>query len=206
MNASWDAVWWVATRRVADGWIAEIRIPFKALRFEPSERATWGINFSRRIRRKNELTYWSLIPRAYTFARMSLGGDLIGLDAGTPGRDLRLKPYVAGSTVRPTGGTFDQSGDIGVDFKGALTSSLTLDATVNPDFAQAEADEQQVNLTQFSQFFPEKRGRGSPAVLLEEHWARSRWHAHSYSPSPPQHPEELGRRSDLHDARRDQPG
>ncbi len=157
VNASWDAVWWVATRRVADGWIAEIRIPFKALRFEPSERATWGINFSRRIRRKNELTYWSLIPRAYTFARMSLGGDLIGLDAGTPGRDLRLKPYVAGSTVRPTGGTFDQSGDIGVDFKGALTSSLTLDATVNPDFAQAEADEQQVNLTQFSQFFPEKR-------------------------------------------------
>ncbi|MBK5256869.1 MAG: carbohydrate binding family 9 domain-containing protein [Vicinamibacteria bacterium] len=157
INASWDAVWWVATRKVENGWIAEIRIPFKALRFEPSDQATWGVNFARRIRRKNEVSYWSLIPRAYTFARMSLGGDLTGLDAGTPGRDLRVKPYVAGSTVRPTGGVFDQSGDIGVDFKGALTPSLTLDATINPDFAQAEADEQQVNLTQFSQFFPEKR-------------------------------------------------
>ncbi|MEO6401170.1 MAG: DUF5916 domain-containing protein [Vicinamibacteria bacterium] len=158
VNASWDAVWWVATRKVADGWIAEIRIPFKALRFEPSDDATWGINFSRRIRRKNELTYWSSIPRAYTFARMSLGGDLTGLGAGTPGRDLRIKPYVSGSTVRSNGGkAFDHSGDFGVDFKGAVTSSLTLDVTVNPDFAQAEADEQQVNLTQFSQFFPEKR-------------------------------------------------
>lgn len=157
VNQSWDAVWWVATRRVEDGWIAEIRIPFKALRFEPSDHATWGINFSRRIRRKNELTYWSLIPRAYTFARASLGGDLAGLDAGTPGRDLRLKPYVSGRTVRPVGGSFDRGGDVGLDFKAALTSSLTLDATVNPDFAQAEADEQQVNLTQFSQFFPEKR-------------------------------------------------
>jgi hypothetical protein len=157
VNASWDAVWWVATQRVDDGWVAEIRIPFKALRFEPSERATWGINFSRRIRRRNELTYWSLIPRAYTFARVSLAGDLGGLDAGTPGRDLRIKPYTSVGTVRPTGGVYDRSGDIGVDFKGAVTSSLTLDATVNPDFAQAEADEQQVNLTQFSQFFPEKR-------------------------------------------------
>lgn len=157
VNASWDAVWWVATRKVEDGWIAEIRIPFKALRFESSDHAIWGINFARRIRRKNEVTYWSLIPRSYTFARMSLGGDLTGLDAGTPGRDLRIKPYVAGSTVRPVGGTFDQTADLGVDFKVALTPSLTLDATINPDFAQAEADEQQVNLTQFSQFFPEKR-------------------------------------------------
>ncbi|HQZ16598.1 MAG TPA: DUF5916 domain-containing protein [Vicinamibacteria bacterium] len=157
VNTSWDAVWFVATSRAPDGWIAEIRIPFKALRFEPSQRAVWGINFSRRIRRKNELTYWSPIPRSYTFARMSLGGDLLGLDAGTPGRDLRIKPYVSGSTVRPVGGAYDRSGDMGVDFKGALTSSLTLDVTINPDFAQAEADEQQVNLTQFSQFFPEKR-------------------------------------------------
>lgn len=158
LNASWDAVWWVATRRVDDGWIAEIRIPFKALRFEPSDRSSWGINFLRRIRRKNELAYWSPVSRAYTFARVSLAGDLVGLDAGTPGRDLRVKPYVAGSAIRPTGGgSFDQTVDFGADLKAAVTSSLTLDVTVNPDFAQAEADEQQVNLTQFSQFFPEKR-------------------------------------------------
>ncbi len=157
VNTSWDAVWFVATRRVEGGWIAEIRIPFKALRFEPAQSAVWGINFARRIRRKNELTYWSPIPRSYAFTRMSLGGDLLGLDAGTPGRDLRIKPYISGKAIRPTGGVYDETGDVGVDFKGALTSSLTLDVTVNPDFAQAEADEQQVNLTQFSQFFPEKR-------------------------------------------------
>ena len=157
VNASWDAVWWVATRKVADGWTVEMRIPFKSLRFEKSDRSVWGINFMRRIRRRNEIDYWSPVARAYTFARVSLAGDLSGLDAGTPGRDLRVKPYVAGTTVRPLGGEFDNHGDVGLDLKAAVTSSLTLDVTVNPDFAQAEADEQQVNLTQFSQFFPEKR-------------------------------------------------
>jgi hypothetical protein len=172
VNTSWDAVWSVRTRRVDDGWTAEMAIPFRALRFadpgtagfrsagEDGDQAgmTWGVNFSRRIRRRNEVDYWAPVPRAYTLTRLSLAGDLTGLPAAAGGRDLRIKPYIAGRTVRPTGGTdYTGTGDVGLDLKYGVTGSLTLDAAVNPDFAQVEADEQQVNLTQFSQFFPEKR-------------------------------------------------
>ncbi len=163
VNQSWDAVWEVRTRRVADGWIAEMRIPFRALRFDPHGTAAWGINFSRHIRRKNEVDFWSPVPRAYNLNRVSLAGTLAGLQTGSAGRDLRVKPYVAATSVRNLGTTgrpnptFARSADVGVDLKAAITPGLTLDVTVNPDFGQAEADEQQVNLTQFSQFFPEKR-------------------------------------------------
>jgi hypothetical protein len=158
MNTSWDAIWTVATKRVADGWTAEIAIPFRSLRYNGGTDQRWGINFSRRIRRKNEIDFWSPVPRAYTLMRASLAGDLTGLNTGAAGRDLRFKPYVAGSTVRELGGPrFRQTQDIGADLKYGVTPGLTLDVTLNPDFAQVEADEQQVNLTQFSQFFPEKR-------------------------------------------------
>lgn len=158
INTSWDAMWEVRTQRVADGWTVEMAIPFRALRFDPTVGDAWGINFSRRIRRKNEIDFWSPVPRAYNLARVSLAGDLTGLSGATGGRDLRIKPYVAASTLRETGGTdFRQNADVGADLKYGVTPGLTLDLTANPDFAQAEADEQQVNLTQFSQFFPEKR-------------------------------------------------
>jgi hypothetical protein len=158
VNTSWDAVWTVATKRVADGWTAEIAIPFRSLRFNGGPDQRWGINFSRRIRRRNEIDFWSPVPRAYNLMRVSLAGDLNGLDVGAVGRDLRVKPYVAGSTVRELGGPrFRQTQDVGVDMKYGVLPGLTMDVTVNPDFAQVEADEQQVNLTQFSQFFPEKR-------------------------------------------------
>ncbi|MHB1223342.1 MAG: carbohydrate binding family 9 domain-containing protein [Gemmatimonadaceae bacterium] len=158
INTSWDAMWEVRTRRVADGWTVEMAIPFRAIRFDPSAGDSWGINFSRRIRRRNEIDFWSPVPRAYTLARVSLAGDLVGLNGATGGRDLRIKPYVAASTVRETGGIdYSQKADVGADLKYGVTPGLTLDVTANPDFAQAEADEQQVNLTQFSQFFPEKR-------------------------------------------------
>ncbi len=158
VNASWDAVWRVKTHRAADGWTAEIAIPFTAIRFATTGPQRWGINFSRRIRRKNEVDFWAPVPRSYGLTRVSLAGELDGLSTAHATRDLRVKPYVAARTVRETGGrTFDRTGDVGVDLKYGITSHLTLDGTVNPDFAQAEADEQQVNLTQFSQFFPEKR-------------------------------------------------
>ena len=158
VNGSWDAVWTVKTRRVDDGWTVEMAIPFRALRFEGGTGRVWGINFSRRIRRKNELDFWSPVPRSYNLYRTSLEGNLAGLSGKRGGRDLRIKPFVLGRTTRPTGGaSFDTGGDAGLDVKYGITKGLTLDATVRPDFAQAEADEQQVNLTQFSQFFPEKR-------------------------------------------------
>ena len=159
INASWDAVWFVRTRQAADGWTVEMAIPFKSLRFDAAVAELWGINFSRRIRRKNEVDFWSPVTRAHNLARLSLAGDLGGLPALTPGRNLQVKPYVVGRSVRETGaGTaFDTSGDVGLDVKYGVTPSLTLDATVNPDFAQVEADELQVNLTQFSTFYQEKR-------------------------------------------------
>ncbi|MBI3791965.1 MAG: carbohydrate binding family 9 domain-containing protein [Gemmatimonadetes bacterium] len=158
VNASWDAVWTVKTSRVADGWIVEMAIPFSSLRYDFATSRDWGLNFARRIRRKNETTFWSPVPRAFTFARVSVAGDLTGIGEEGAARDLRVKPYVAARTVRPLGGTqYNQTADVGGDLKWGITKGLTLDATVNPDFAQVEADEQQVNLTQFSLFLPEKR-------------------------------------------------
>ncbi len=158
INTSWDGVWTVKTRRVSDGWVVEMAIPFRTLRFDFARAESWGINFSRRIRRRNEVSFWAPVPRAYTLARVSLAGELTGIAHSGTARDLRVKPYVAGRTVRETGGVQGRSaGDAGVDVKYGVTHGLTADLTVNPDFAQAEADEQQVNLTQFSQFFPEKR-------------------------------------------------
>jgi len=157
VNGSWDAVWDVRTQIVADGWTVEMAIPLRALRFEPGV-STWGINFARRIRRKNEIDTWTPIPREYNVMRVSLAGELDGVHTERAPRDLRLKPYVLGRSVRAIGiKPFTTTGDAGADFKSALTRSLTLDLTVNPDFAQAEADEQTVNLTQFTTFFPEKR-------------------------------------------------
>src|SRR5256885_4977813 len=158
VNASWDAVWSVATRRDATGWSAEIRIPFKTLRFERGADRLWGVNFSRRIRRKNEIDYWSPVPRVYNLYRASLDGTLSGLPDASQGRNLRVKPWIGANATRGLGGdTFDRGTHVGLDAKYGVTPSLTLDVTVKPDFAQAEADEQQVKLTQFSLDFPEKR-------------------------------------------------
>lgn len=157
-NASWDAVWFVKSRRVADGWTTEMEIPFRSLRFDAGAES-WGINFARHFRRKNEVDYWAPVPRAFGLTRVSLAGWLDGLAGAQPGRNLQIKPYLLGSTVRTTGGSmFDRTLNAGVDLKYGVTPALTLDLTARPDFAQAEADEQTVNLTQFSQFFPEKRG------------------------------------------------
>jgi hypothetical protein len=157
INASWDAIWRVETERVDDGWTVEMEIPFRALRFDPGD-DTWGINFGRLRRRNNEVSYWAPIPRAYTFNRLSLAGDLTGLPGSTPGRDLRVKPFVLGGSVREVGGdSFLRQNEVGLDLKYRLTEGLTLDVTANPDFAQVEADVQRVNLTQFSLFFQEKR-------------------------------------------------
>ena len=158
VNSNWDAVWWVNARTTAEGWTAEFRIPFKTLRFRGGDALTWGINFARRVRRKNEVSYWSPVTRAFSIYRASLAGDLTGLPALRTGRNLRVKPFVLGGAVRGDGEQrFSRDFSGGLDVKAGITASLTLDLTVNPDFAQAEADEQQVNLTQFSLFFPEKR-------------------------------------------------
>ena len=158
INTSWDGVWTVKTKRTDDGWTVEMAIPFKSLRYQLGSEEGWGINFARRIRHKNEITYWSPIPRSFSITRVSLAGTLEGLEIDGKSRDLRVKPYVVARTVRELGGAKAVTSEAaGLDVTYGVTRHLGLNVSINPDFAQVEADEQQVNLTQFSQFFPEKR-------------------------------------------------
>ena len=157
LNANWDGLWYVRASVSETGWTAEMAIPFRSLRFRDADPQIWGINFLRRIRRRNEDSYWSPIPRFYNVMRVSLSGALEGLTGVRPGSDLRIKPFVLGSGGESTRTTVDGEFDGGVDIKYGVTSGLTWDFTVNTDFSQVEADEQQVNLTRFSLFFPEKR-------------------------------------------------
>ena len=160
INVNWDGVWHVSTRRSDEGWVAEIGIPLVTLRFPAATRQVWGVNFMRNIRRKNEQVFWAPIPKAYDLTRASLAGTLTGLGGVNRGMDLRITPYllVGGRQDRAdTGLAGSGFNDLGLDVKYGVTSGLNLDLTVNTDFAQAEVDEQQVNLTRFPLFFPEKR-------------------------------------------------
>ena len=158
-NVNWDADWTVRTQRTERGWEAEFAIPLKTLRYNPGQERTWGINAMRNIRRKNEQVFLSAVPRGYNLHRVSVAGKLQGLSLPVR-RELRLLPYLSGAvnddkTLRTD--TVRRSGDVGLDVKWGVRADLTLDLTVNTDFAQVEADEQQVNLTRFPLFFPEKR-------------------------------------------------
>jgi hypothetical protein len=156
-NANWDGIWDVETRIAETGWYAEIRIPFRTLRFSGEEAEAWGVNFERKLRRLNEDSYWAPVPRIYDIQQVSLAGTLEQMQGIRPGKDLRVKPYALTSANRTT--PLDTAGDFdaGVDVKYGITSGLTWDFTVNTDFSQVEADEQQINLSRFNLFFPEKR-------------------------------------------------
>ena len=166
-NVDWDGVWDVKTRLTEQGWTAEYLIPLKTLRFSNAESQVWGLNVTRRVARRNEESHWAPIPLRYTTWKTSLAGTLTGLEGMNQGRNFKVKPYVsAGVTqTRNTNGEMVtvqslsrlKDYDGGVDVKVGLTSALTLDATYHTDFAQVEVDQQQVNLTRFNLFFPEKR-------------------------------------------------
>jgi hypothetical protein len=156
-NANWDGIWEVRTRITELGWYAEIRIPFRTLKFSDGDPQTWGLNFERKLRRLNEDSYWAPLPRIYSLERVSLAGSVEGMRGIRPGKNLRVKPYVLGSSNAVTGLRTARDGDAGFDVKYGVTSGLTWDFTVNTDFSQVEADEQQVNLSRFNLFFPEKR-------------------------------------------------
>jgi len=157
-NLNWDGSWQVATSRDERGWYAEFRIPFTTLRYGDGGPQTWGLNFERRIRRNNEESVWAPIPRQYNLYRVSLAGSL---ELEAPTRTIAtVTPYLLGDAFKDytvTAPEVDVGQKIGADAKIGLNQSLTLDLTVNTDFAQAEVDDQQVNLTRFSLFYPEKR-------------------------------------------------
>ncbi|MDE2773762.1 MAG: DUF5916 domain-containing protein [Gemmatimonadota bacterium] len=157
-NMNWDGSWDVATSRDEQGWYAEFRIPFSTLRYGAGAVQTWGFNAMRRIRRYNEESYWSPVPRQYDLVRVSYAGFLEGVEPPAS-RNVTLIPYVLRSAERDyvVGEEWYGSGEVGVDAKVQLSSSLTLDLTVNTDFAEVEVDDVQLDLTRFSLRFPEKR-------------------------------------------------
>src|SRR5207248_101766 len=162
-NSDWNPIWEVRAGRFDQGWTVEARIPFKSLRFQPGTTQVWGFQLARRIRWKNEMTYLTRIPISAGPGefRMSAAATLIGIEVPRNNRRFDIKPYTLGSVITDlstspvTSERFD--GDAGVDVKYGLTQNLIADFTYNTDFAQVEVDEQQINLTQFSLFFPEKR-------------------------------------------------
>ena len=158
-NLNWDASWEVATSTDAEGWYAEMRIPFSTLRYGDGGEQVWGLNLERRIRRKSEQSTWAPVPRQFNVYRVSMAGTL---DLQAPDKRIAtISPYVLGDAFKDytvPGEDTDVGGQIGGDAKIGINQSLTLDLTVRTDFAQAEVDDQQVNLTRFSLFFPEKRG------------------------------------------------
>ncbi|NIM50896.1 MAG: hydrolase, partial [Gemmatimonadales bacterium] len=162
-NIDWRGVWRVAAHRTPEGWSAEFAIPFRTLRFPSGGEGTWGLNVYRIIRRKNEEVLWSAWSRANEgFARVSRAGHLQGLaELPRSGLNLELKPYgLTGATQEseePSGIDTEPRFEAGIDVKYEVRPGLLLDLTANTDFAQVEVDDEQVNLTRFSLFFPEKR-------------------------------------------------
>jgi hypothetical protein len=164
-NADWNTVWEVRTGNFDGGWTIEMAIPFKSLRYQPGTDQLWGINLRRVVRWKNEWSYLAQVPRALTTFRgllkVSSAGTLEGLQVPSGSANLEAKPFaLAGlstdNTVTPAIDN-DRNGRVGGDVKYGITQNITADLTINTDFAQVEVDEQQVNLTRFNLFFPEKR-------------------------------------------------
>ena len=158
-NPNWDGDWTVRSQITERGWEAELAIPLKTLRYQQGDNQTWGFNLLRNIRHKNEQVYLAPIPRGFDIYRVSLAAKMSGLNLPAR-RDIKLIPYALGSVNKDftrAGDNVDSKGDVGVDLKWGIRPNLTLDATYNTDFAQVEADEEQVNLTRFDLFFPEKR-------------------------------------------------
>jgi hypothetical protein len=161
-NADWNPIWDHATGEFDGGWTVEMALPFRSLRYRPGRAQIWGLNVLRVVRWKNELSVLSPVPpgRGYSSAQYApLTATVVGIEAPVTSRNLDVKPFAVSSstTDRGAGLSNDIDGDVGLDVKYAFTRNLVADLTYNTDFAQVEADEQQVNLTRFSLFFPEKR-------------------------------------------------
>ncbi|TDI22948.1 MAG: hypothetical protein E2P06_11225 [Acidobacteria bacterium] len=176
-NGDWNPVWDVRTGRFEGGWTVEMEIPFKSLRYRPGPDQVWGVQLRRGIRRKSEYAYITPLPISAAGGgggtmgvfRISAAATLVGLEPPSGSKNLEIKPYGIGGLTTDVNASPPKrdagNGDFGVDVKYGITQNLTADFTYNTDFAQVEVDEQQVNLTRFSLFFPEKReffleGRG----------------------------------------------
>ena len=163
MDDSWDGVWENKTTVDKNGWNLEVKIPFAQLRFKESEHMTWGINLNRDIKRKNEMSFYVLVPRKES-GFVSKFADLVGLDGIKPKQRFEVLPYFvqkAQYLVHDENDPFYKSRQyktsFGADVKFSLGSNLNVDATINPDFGQVEVDPAVINLSEFETFYQEKR-------------------------------------------------
>jgi hypothetical protein len=151
LSPDWDGIWDAAARISDDGWIAEIEIPFKTLRFKPGQ-TVWGFNVERQIKRRQETDRWAAPRQNIWIGNLAEAGRLEGLDGIRQGLGLDVRPYLSGGAENS-----DSSLTGGIDVFKNVTPNLNAAVTVNTDFAETEADIRQVNLTRFPLFFPEKR-------------------------------------------------
>ncbi|HUP46259.1 MAG TPA: DUF5916 domain-containing protein, partial [Thermoanaerobaculia bacterium] len=190
-DSSWDAVWESAAKIVEGGWVAEVRIPYSQLRFPDRETHVWGFNVSRWVARLNESSRLVHTPKQET-GFVSRFADLTGISGIKPRRGFEVVPYgVARTDLRsrvdnPLVESTAHRADAGVDMKYALSSTLTLTGTINPDFGQVEVDPAVLNLSQFETFFPEKRPfftEGADVFAFGSGPSNSRWGFNTWFPT-----------------------
>ncbi len=162
INDSWDEIWESSATVNPQGWSAEVMIPFESLRMREGETGDWGLEIERVIRRKNETAYWNNFDRNFRFEDVSQAGLLGGLEQAEIGTRFRFKPYLSAGFEQAPGSVgrteTNNRSDLGIEvFKYRPTRALTLDFTVNTDFAQSEVDDLVTNISRFPLFFPEKR-------------------------------------------------
>ena len=163
-DEGFNPVWRADTQIDGQGWTAELQIPFSQLRFTDAEQRIWGLNIKRWVPTLNEEVYWAPVLRTEQ-GWSSRFGNLLGLDGVQSRQRLEIVPYLAGSSrmtgdrdlANPFDTRLNLNQQLGLDLKVGVGSSLTLDATVNPDFGQVEADPAEVNLSAFETFLPERR-------------------------------------------------
>ncbi|MDE3135029.1 MAG: carbohydrate binding family 9 domain-containing protein [Acidobacteriota bacterium] len=157
IDTGWNGIWTSDARMTSHGWTATVGIPFSTLNFMKSKDVVWGLNFERFIRRKNEEDLWSAWRRAWGIHKVSQAGELTGITDIGSGRLFIVKPYALAGADSATGAGTKALHTAGVDIKYGLRSNLILDLTGNTDFAEAEADQLQFNLTPYKLYFPETR-------------------------------------------------
>src|SRR5438445_7082812 len=157
VDPSWDGLWTSAAKITSDGWTATVSIPFSTLNFRGGSEVSWGLNFRRFIRRKNEEDVWSGYRRIFGFWRVSQAGRLQGLKGIESGHMLVIKPYALAGAQAFSGQAWSALHSAGGDIKYGLASNLIAVGTINTDFSDADVDQQQFNLTPNPIFVPEKR-------------------------------------------------
>ncbi|MGE0862317.1 MAG: DUF5916 domain-containing protein [Vicinamibacterales bacterium] len=157
-NDNWDSFWTAESTITGDGWFTEVRIPFSSLGFQADDqgRAIMGLTVTRLVSRLGERTTFPAIDPKFPFRRPSMAKDVLLRDVSSP-RPFHLTPYLLGGAADTPAASRDFTREAGADARYPFTSNLTLDLTVNTDFAQVEADDQQVALDRFPLFFPERR-------------------------------------------------